>query len=206
MGDKRIELTRHPRANNWKGGYPIASNGYVLAKVGKDHHLADVRGYAYEHRMVAENKLGRRLQVGEIAHHINGIKTDNRPENLEIVKSRKHHGVRHRQRDKGLRLPDQLNRTILCACGCSGELTEFDAQGRPRRYLPHHNVAHDVAGRWSPLSLPRSRPEIKFEELKIRKYDRAAIALVRRPSVARRAPCGNRALVPLRRHATVARR
>lgn len=46
---------------NWKGGRSIASNGYVLIKVGTGHHLADVRGYAYEHRLVAERKLGRRL-------------------------------------------------------------------------------------------------------------------------------------------------
>lgn len=43
----------------WKGGRSIASNGYVLVRVGKKHHLADVRGYAYEHRIVAEQKLGR---------------------------------------------------------------------------------------------------------------------------------------------------
>ena len=63
-----------PAHNRWKGGRSIASNGYVLVRVGKRHHLADVRGYAYEHRLVAEEKLGRRLTPGEIPHHINGIK------------------------------------------------------------------------------------------------------------------------------------
>ena len=43
----------------WKGGRSVASNGYVLIRVGMDHHLADVRGYAYEHRLVAEKKIRR---------------------------------------------------------------------------------------------------------------------------------------------------
>lgn len=42
----------------WKGGRSVASNGYVLIRVGVDHPLADVRGYAYEHRVVAEQKKG----------------------------------------------------------------------------------------------------------------------------------------------------
>ena len=32
--------------SQWKGGRIIASNGYVMLRVGTDHHLADVRGYA----------------------------------------------------------------------------------------------------------------------------------------------------------------
>lgn len=46
MGAHRGQLTGASNPN-WKGGRTIASNGYVLIKVGKEHHLADVRGYAY---------------------------------------------------------------------------------------------------------------------------------------------------------------
>lgn len=46
----------------WKGGRSVASNGYVLIRVGVEHHLADVRGYAYEHRVVAEQKIKRALK------------------------------------------------------------------------------------------------------------------------------------------------
>lgn len=39
---------------------------------------------------VAEEKLGRTLQKGEIVHHINGIKDDDRPENLAIITQSEH--------------------------------------------------------------------------------------------------------------------
>lgn len=80
----------------WKGGRSIASNGYVLIRVGKDHPLSDVRGYAYEHRIVASEKLGRMVAKDEIVHHINGVKTDNRPENLEVCLSNAEHRAKHR--------------------------------------------------------------------------------------------------------------
>lgn len=36
------------------------------------------------HRLVLEHKLGRKLQPGETPHHKNGVRSDNRPENLEL--------------------------------------------------------------------------------------------------------------------------
>ena len=128
------------RNHQWKGGRVVASNGYVLVKVGFDHHLADVRGYAYEHRLVAERKIGRRLIRGEIVHHVDGNKQNNADDNINVMPSRAHHHVEHRQQGSRLRRVDEPNSRIACACGCGSLFDRFDSQRRPRRFVGGHNL------------------------------------------------------------------
>ena len=42
------------------------------------------RPYMFEHILVMDEQIGRRLRPHETVHHRNGIKDDNRPSNLEV--------------------------------------------------------------------------------------------------------------------------
>jgi len=124
---------------NWKGGRIMTAHGYIRLNVGKGHHLADSKGYAYEHRVVAEEKLGRHLFPEEIVHHINGDRADNRPGNLDVTASIWHHRALHRNPDTCLRVPGEHNPIVICKCGCQQEFQKYDVAGRPRYYVSGHN-------------------------------------------------------------------
>lgn len=72
-------------AANWRGGKQHTSAGYMYISA-KDHPHANHQGYVLEHRLVMEKYLGRYLDPIEAVHHKNGIKTDNRIENLQLMK------------------------------------------------------------------------------------------------------------------------
>jgi len=67
-----------PQHNHWKGGRSVSSRiGYAT--------VWTPEGRKYEHRVVAEKMLGRKLLSHETIHHRNGVKSDNRRRNLQVL-------------------------------------------------------------------------------------------------------------------------
>lgn len=76
-------------------GEGMTRQGYVY------HQSVEKQGF--EHRLVMEQVVGRPLRTEETVHHINGVRDDNRPENLELWSSR--HG-------KGQRVTDHVEHAV----------------------------------------------------------------------------------------------
>ncbi len=85
-------------SNSWKGGRRQRNpgNDYILIRDTK--HPFNNCGYVYEHRLVMEKHIGRYLTTNEDVHHINGIKNDNRIENLQVMTPSEHQKL-HREKE-----------------------------------------------------------------------------------------------------------
>src|SRR3990167_10894724 len=80
---RRIVLRnfKQPKGENsssWKGGREITSAGYVRLWISRHERVL-------EHRKIMEDHLGRKLNRGEVIHHINGNNADNRLANLQLT-------------------------------------------------------------------------------------------------------------------------
>lgn len=89
--ENRNKAHRGKRSFNWKGGRHKDRFGYI--QIWKpEHPNAKMGGYVHEHRLKMSEKLGRALESTEYVHHRNGVKDDNRIENLELMTKKIHLG------------------------------------------------------------------------------------------------------------------
>lgn len=70
------------------------AGGYVVLTSHWNHPNARARGHILEHVKVMAEALGRPLEPHENVHHINGVRDDNRPENLELWSTKQPQGQR----------------------------------------------------------------------------------------------------------------
>lgn len=93
-GCLRREASRSRRGDkspSWKGGYKNKKGYVVITENGISK---------FQHRIVMEQKLGRNLFVDENVHHKNGVRNDNRIENLELWSTSQPSGQRVEDKTK----------------------------------------------------------------------------------------------------------
>lgn len=90
---------RYKNSINWKDNRHQTKDGYILLRLKDDnpyYKMAQTRdNYVMEHRLVMAKHIGRCLTKKENVHHKNGIKNDNRIENLELTGSISEHIKAH---------------------------------------------------------------------------------------------------------------
>lgn len=72
----------------WRGDSFLTKEGYRMLSILPGDPIADPmrysNGHILEHRLVMARSIGRPLRDEETVHHVNGDRTDNRPENLQL--------------------------------------------------------------------------------------------------------------------------
>lgn len=98
---KRFSGGVHPAW--WKGGVKHREDGYTAIWM-PDHPFSNDDGYIMEHRLVMERHIGRYLTKEEVVHHKNGVRNDNRIENLHLFANggehQRYHALNTRKRNE----------------------------------------------------------------------------------------------------------
>ncbi len=124
-------LDRPPPRERWGAGW--LHGGYLTFSVGRERKFA--------HVMIAEQVLGRTLPPGVVVHHANGIKTDNRHENLVICTQEYHLLIHKRMRAHAACGHADWSKCKYCK--------RWDAPANLQIYggTIHHSVCRRIAGK-----------------------------------------------------------
>lgn len=87
-----------PEHWNYKGGHVARSDYRIVSRRGKS--------LLYEHRVVAEEMLGRPLAQDEVVHHKDGNRSNNSPDNLVVMKRQEHDKIKDKTKQRFHTGPD----------------------------------------------------------------------------------------------------
>lgn len=84
------------KSHQWKGGRQKTTRGYITVRIARNdffYPMVAKGGRVFEHRLMVAKSLNRCLLPWEIVHHKNGIKDDNKIENLQLLPDKRWHLV-----------------------------------------------------------------------------------------------------------------
>jgi hypothetical protein len=119
-------------------GHNLIGLNHQKRKPGNRYKSVNIQGKIIrEHRKIIEDKLKACLLPWTSIHHKNGIKKDNRIENLEVMTKSKHTKLHLPRLGTGKRKFD----LIECACGCGNKRLNYyeHTDSREKRYINGHN-------------------------------------------------------------------
>jgi len=91
------------RHSTWKGGRFKEHHGYVYVRLYPGdffYPMIDANSYVREQRLMMARHLGRCLLPNEVVHHENGVKDDNRLDNLVLLTKGQHRGLHNRRQNR----------------------------------------------------------------------------------------------------------
>lgn len=95
------------KGSKWNGGKTINYYGYIQTLY-PDHPRANVRGYVFEHILIAEIVLDKYLPDKAVVHHIDGNPNNNKIDNLVICENNSYHLLLHK-RQRSLKACGHVN-------------------------------------------------------------------------------------------------
>lgn len=82
----------------WKRRYRIKTSDWYYAILYDWEHKSKDRGRVKEHILIMEDLIWRRLEDGEVVHHIDWNKLNNLPSNLRLMTKEEHNKLHYQER------------------------------------------------------------------------------------------------------------